>query len=63
MPSSVIDQYHYKDGTLTIVFVSGTVYNYLHVPQSVYENMKASKSKGIFFNKHIKNKYGFERVD
>ena len=65
MPSSVIRSYHYNEDKqrLTIVFVSDTVYEYLHVPAKVYEKMKAAKSKGIYFNEFIKDKYEFVRGD
>jgi hypothetical protein len=64
MPSSVISYYHYNADTKTLVitFVSGMVYHYMNVPQTIYDRMKAVKSKGIFFNKFIKDKYSFEKV-
>jgi hypothetical protein len=65
MPSSVITNYHYNAATQTLIitFVSGTVYHYKHVPQSIYDRMKAVTSKGIFFNLFIKDKYTFEKVN
>ena len=48
---------------LTITFVSGAVYDYLHVPEEVYLQMKATLAKGIFFNQHIKDKYECLRVN
>jgi hypothetical protein len=63
MPSTVIAAIHYDKGILKIVFVSGTVYHYLDVPEEVYMAMKASKSKGIYFNQHIKDKYAFEKIN
>ena len=65
MPSSVITHFTYdlSGEKLEITFVSGTVYNYKGVPAPVYEGLKNSKSKGIYFNRMIKEKYGFERVD
>lgn len=55
-------EYNVSRQTLRITFVSGLVYNYLHVPERVYNNMKAATSKGTFLNKHIKGKYDFEKV-
>ena len=64
MPSSVIASFSYNSAslTLTIIFVSGMVYNYVAVPQEVYDEMKAAFSKGTFFNEHIKGKYAFKKV-
>ena len=64
MPSSVVSSFTYnaKVCTLTIIFVSGMVYNYKKVPQEIYDAMKTSTSKGIYFNRHIKGKYDFEKV-
>jgi len=64
MPSSVVLAIHYDpaSATLKIVFVSGTVYEYRNVPGKIYKAMKAAPSKGIYFNKHIKEKYPFEKI-
>jgi hypothetical protein len=64
MPSTVVAHMEYIAETeiLRITFVSGLVYDYLHVPLFLYEKMKASKSKGIFLNRHIKGKYEYEKV-
>ena len=65
MPSTVISSFHYDKATheLTVVFISGTVYIYEKVPESTYEEMKRSSSKGVFLNKHIKGTYKFEKRD
>lgn len=64
MPSSVIASFHYDKNNLKleIRFVSGVRYNYFDVPNNIYEEMKKSKSKGIYFNQKIKDKYVFERI-
>lgn len=65
MPSSVVAQmiYNEEKETLRIVYVSGMVYDYKHVPWEVYQAMKSSGSKGTFLNKYIKGRYEFERVE
>ena len=65
MPSTVISKFYYNTAThtLRIVFVTGIVYDYKHVPESVYENMKASFSKGTYFNQNIKGNYEFEKIE
>ena len=64
MPSAVIAGYEYDAAaeTLTVRYHSGKVYNYLGVPGKVFKEMRATMVKGIWFNRHIKNKYPFEEV-
>jgi hypothetical protein len=65
MPSSVISTYSYDEAKhiLRVVFLSGMVYDYLDVPNKVYEQMKNSISKGGFLNRVIKNHYSFKKID
>ncbi|WP_160711632.1 KTSC domain-containing protein [Chitinophaga solisilvae] len=64
MPSSVIRKYDYdpENAVLRILFVSGAIYDYLDVPESVYKSMKQTISKGVFFNQEIKDKYTFRKI-
>ena len=64
MPSTVISSFFYNADTRTlkIVFVSGLVYNYKDVPEKTYQALKTSFSKGIYFNRYIKDNYEFESV-
>ena len=64
MPSSVIAHTHYNADSqvLTVVFVAGTVYEYVGVPQPAYEAMKAAPSKGVYFNEEIKPHYAYRKV-
>ena len=65
MPSSVIRNFRYRPGeqALDITFVSGRAYRYLRVPPKLYEEMRASFSKGEFFNRHIRDHFAFERTE
>jgi hypothetical protein len=65
MPSTVIlkSSYNADTATLTITFVSGLVYNYKNVPKETFDAMITSGAKGIYFNKHIKGKYDWEKVE
>ena len=65
MPSTVIAsmKYDIETSVLRITFVSGMVYDYKDVPVEIYTQLKTSKSKGIYFNKNIKNQYEFEKVE
>lgn len=65
MPSSVIQKYYYKPELqiLTIVYVSGAVYDYLEVPQEVFDDFRAAYSKGIYLNKNIKPNFRYEKKE
>ncbi len=64
MPSSVIASFTYNEEscTLRVNFLSGNVYEYLHVPAEVFGLMKAAKSKGTFLNKFIKGHFEYIRT-
>ena len=63
MPSTVIRSFDYSDTRreLRILFQSGRCYVYLDVPRETFDAMKASFSKGEFFNQHIRDRYRFVR--
>ena len=63
MPSSVIAHMSYDAAAhrLRIHFLSGAVYEYIDVPERVYEQMKSARSKGTFLNRKIKGKYAFDK--
>ena len=64
MPSSVVSAIKYDESKaiLTIIFVSGMVYEYKNVPEEIYLEMKNSGSKGTYLNKNIKGNYLFEKI-
>ena len=64
MPSTVIKTFSYnkEKRCLEVIFTSGTIYQYIDVPEAEYESMRTSFAKGIYLNRHIKGKYKFERV-
>lgn len=49
--------YRAADQTLEIEFVSGRVYQYVGVPESLYGWLLRSPSKGGIFNRMIRDKY------
>jgi len=65
MPSTVIRSFRYwaDQAVLEITFVSGKRYRYLQVPESIYGEMRASFSKGEYFNRHIRDHFAFESID
>jgi len=50
MPSSVVAEIQYDNvsHTLSVVYVSGLVYDYKNVPEEIYAGMKTAFSKGTF---------------
>jgi hypothetical protein len=64
MPSAVVKYYKYNadNHTLTIHYVSGMVYEYLEVPEAVFDELKQSKSKGTYLNKFIKGRFDYRKV-
>jgi hypothetical protein len=65
MPSSVIKYFSYDAAaeTLKIIFVTDMVYLYKNVPEKIYKMLKASGSKGRYFNRHIKDKFKFQKLE
>jgi hypothetical protein len=63
MPSSVIRDFHYRpeERRLDVTFTTGRRYRYLEVPGELAEAMKRAFSKGEFFNRHIRDRFRFER--
>ena len=47
---------------LRIVFSKNEVYDYKNVPPKVFEGLLQAKSKGTFFNLHIKEKFAYEKI-
>jgi len=64
MPSTVIASLSYDapSATLRVVYTSGVTYDYAQVPVHVYESLKASRTKGVYLNQHIKGKYHYKKV-
>lgn len=48
--------------TLTVDFVSGSTYDYMNVPASVYRAFQGAASAGQFFIRQVKNRYSYEAV-
>ncbi|MBT2561515.1 KTSC domain-containing protein [Pedobacter sp. ISL-68] len=65
MPSSVIKYFSYDAATetLKIIFVTDMIYLYKKVPEKIYKMLKASGSKGRYFNRHIKDKFKFQKLE
>jgi hypothetical protein len=64
MPSSVIAKFDYDaaHAALTVVFVSGRVYQYFAVPAEIATAFRLAVSKGAFFNAYIRDRYPFREI-
>ena len=47
---------------LEIEFTNGSIYQYLDVPQHVFESLMSAPSKGQFFSTQVKGSYRYLRV-
>jgi hypothetical protein len=55
--------YNADTQTLTVKFkVSGQTYEYLNVPQTLYESLMTAESKGKYINNNIRSQFTYRRV-
>ena len=59
MPSTVIRRFDYRPETqeLEILFTTGRRYLYSNVPEEAARRFRAAFSKGVHFNRYIRNRY------
>ena len=64
MPSAVIRRFAYRptEAALDVEFTTGRVYRYLAVPERVARGLAESRSKGIYFNRAVRDRFAFERL-
>lgn len=64
MPSSVIRRFDYRPGAreLEILFTTGRRYVYSDVPEEEVERFRAAFSKGVYFNRHIRDHYPYREL-
>lgn len=62
--STVLKAFDYdkETQTLRVEFKNGSVYNYHDVSEKEYQGLKGAPSIGQYFNTHIREKYGQDRV-
>ena len=65
MPSTVIRNFRYllREHQLEIEFVTGRRYRYLAVPARTYAGMCLAFSKGEYFNRVIRDRFAFVRLE
>ena len=54
--------YGEKKMILEVEFHSGSIYQYLNVPEAVYKSFMSSNSKGKFINSDIKGKFSYNLI-
>lgn len=64
MPSTVIKRFEYCPETreLEVLFVTGRRYLYADVPAEEAEAFRAAFAKGIYFNRHIRDRYAHREL-
>ena len=63
--STNIDSVGYNADTQTLIVKfkgSGQVYEYLNVPQTLYEGLLTAESKGKYINDNIRSQFNYRRV-
>jgi KTSC domain len=61
--SSLLSSIEYSsDHTLDLRFRSGVTYRYFAVPQTVVEGFIAAESKGTYFNRHVRDRFPYQRL-
>jgi hypothetical protein len=65
MPSTVIRRFDYQPERqeLVITFTSGRRYLYEGVPEEEARKFRSAFSKGIYFNRHIRDRYPCRTLD
>ncbi|MGO9258090.1 MAG: KTSC domain-containing protein [Bryobacteraceae bacterium] len=48
---------------MDLEFRTGAIYRYLGVPAQVYKELLRAESKGRYFNQHIRNRFGYAKID
>ena len=54
--------YAADDQVLEVEFLSGTVYRYFDVPIEIFASFLAADSKGLYFVRSVKGRYGYARA-
>ena len=60
--SSIIVNYSYSGGSLTITLKDGKTVEYHNVPLSVYQGLAAASSAGQYWNEQIRGKPEYSAV-
>ena len=64
MPSNAVAEIRYDHARerLTVMFVTGRIYEYVDVPVEVAASFQSAFSKGAFFDTYIRDRYDFREI-
>ena len=64
MPSTVVSRFDYnpQKRQLVVELVTGRRYLYSDVPEHEVERFRSAYAKGVYFNRHIRNRYAYEEL-
>ena len=54
--------YEPETSTLEIAFRIGGVYRYSGVPVAIYQELLKAPSQGLYFDRHIKHQYPYQKI-
>jgi len=54
--------YQDRQALLELEFRSGAIYHYFGVPAETYGELLQAKSKGTYFNHHIRNHFSYAKI-
>lgn len=60
--SSQVTHIAWADNILTVTFTGNKKYQYLEVPQSIYDRAIIAESIGKFLNSEVKGKFEFKKI-
>jgi hypothetical protein len=62
--STLLEDADYQDplALLEVAFRSGAIYHYFAVPAQTYQELLQAKSKGGYFNSHIRNRFSYAKI-
>lgn len=61
--SSVLGSVAYSEhAVLEVEFRNGALYRYFAVPRSVFDGLLAAESKGSWFNRHVRERFRYQRL-
>ena len=54
--------YCLPEALLELEFRSGTIYRFGGVPLATYQEFLRAESKGVYFNRHIRNRFPYTKI-
>jgi hypothetical protein len=60
--SLLVSMQYSPQATLDLEFRSGVIHRYFTVPRATVEGLRAAESKGVYFNRYIKDRFPSRRL-